>query len=108
LCAVLTLILMTAGGLGAGMLAVRSGQAEKVAQAVLGGLFVNALIGSVVTGFGINGAFTDQALRDAIGARDRLAARHLTGILEPVGFSCWVSTWAFPPACTRLAGAASG
>jgi hypothetical protein len=83
--AVLILLLMTAGGLGAAMFAVRSGQAEKVAQAVLGGLFVNALIGSVVTGFGINTAFTDQALRRyAIGARDRLAARHLTGILEPV------------------------
>jgi hypothetical protein len=83
--AVLILLLMTAGGLGAGMLAVRSGQAEKVAQAVLGGLFVNALIGSVVTGFGINSAFTDQALRRyPLSAGDRLAARHLTGILEPV------------------------
>jgi hypothetical protein len=83
--AVLILILMTAGGIGAAMLAVRSGQAEKIAQAVLGGLFLNALLGSVVTGFGINTAFTDQALRRyAIGARDRLAARHLTGILEPV------------------------
>jgi hypothetical protein len=83
--AVLILILMAAGGLAAGMLAVRSGQSEKVAQTVLGGLFVNALIGSVVTGFGINTAFTDQALRRyALNARDRLAARHLTGILEPV------------------------
>ncbi|MGC9945659.1 MAG: hypothetical protein ABSF64_04630 [Bryobacteraceae bacterium] len=83
--AVLILILMTAGGIGAAILAVRQGKAEFVAQAVLGGLFLNALLGSVVTGFGINTAFTDQALRRyAIGARDRLAARHLTGILEPV------------------------
>jgi len=83
--AVLILILMTAGGIGAAMVAVRSGQAQKVAQAVLGGLFLNAFFGSVVTGFGINTAFTDQALRRyAIGARERLAARHLTGILEPV------------------------
>jgi hypothetical protein len=83
--AVLILILMTAGGIGAAMLAVRSGQAETVAQAVLGGLFVNALIASVVTGFGINTAFTDAALRRyALTAWDRLAARHLTGILEPV------------------------
>jgi hypothetical protein len=52
---------------------------------VLGGLFVNALIASVVTGFGINTAFTDAALRRyALSAHDRLAARHLTGILEPV------------------------
>jgi hypothetical protein len=83
--ALLILILMTAGGIGAAMIAVRSGQAEKVAQAVLGGLFLNALIGSVVTGFGINTAFTDVALRRyALNARERLAARHLTGILEPV------------------------
>ena len=59
--AILILILMTAGGLGAAIVAVRTGQAEKIAQIVLGGLFVNALLASVVTGFGINTAFTDQA-----------------------------------------------
>ncbi|HXM41218.1 MAG TPA: hypothetical protein VN924_08195 [Bryobacteraceae bacterium] len=81
----LIVILMTAGGIGAAMVAVRSGQAEPVAQAVLGGLFVNALIASVVTGFGINTAFTDAALRRyALNLRERLAARHLTGILEPI------------------------
>jgi hypothetical protein len=83
--AVLILLLMTAGGYGAAMVAVRSGHAEGVAQAVLGGLFVNAIIASVVTGFGINTAFTDAALRRyALSAGERLAARHLTGILEPV------------------------
>lgn len=83
--AILILILMTAGGLGAAIVAVRTGQAEKIAQIVLGGLFVNALLASVVTGFGINTAFTDQALRRyAINARERMAARHLTGILEPI------------------------
>ena len=59
--AIFIVVLMTAGGYGAAMLAVRSGHAEKVAQAVLGGLFVNALMASVVTGFGINTAFTDAA-----------------------------------------------
>ena len=83
--AVLILLLMTAGGYGAAMVAVRSGHAEGVAQAVLGGLFVNALIASVVTGFGINTAFTDAALRRyALSLRERLAARHVIGILEPV------------------------
>jgi hypothetical protein len=83
--AVLILLLVTAGGFGAAMVAVRSGHAEAVAQAVLGGLFVQALIASVVTGFGINTAFTDAALRRyALSSRERLAARHLTGILEPV------------------------
>jgi hypothetical protein len=83
--AILILVLMAAGGFGAALVAVRSGKAEKVAQAVLGGLFLNAILASVVTGFGINTAFTDAALRRyALSARDRLAARHLTGILEPV------------------------
>jgi hypothetical protein len=83
--ALLILLLVTAGGYGAAMVAVRSGKAEAVAQAVLGGLFLNALIMSVVTGFGINSAFSDEALRRfPINARERLAARHLTGILEPV------------------------
>src|SRR5580658_7669558 len=81
----LILILMGAGGIGAATMAVRSGHAEKVAQAVLGALFVNALFASVITGFGINTAFTDAALRRyALNALDRLAARHLTGILEPI------------------------
>jgi hypothetical protein len=83
--AIFIVILMTAGGYGAAMIAVRSGHAETVAQAVLGGLFLNALVASVVTGFGINTAFTDAALRRyALNAQERLAARHVTGILEPV------------------------
>src|SRR5579871_2966903 len=83
--AILIVILLSAGGFGAAMLAVRQHQAEKVAQVVLGSLFLNALLGSVVTGFGINTAFTDSALRRyALSAGDRMAARHLTGILEPV------------------------
>jgi hypothetical protein len=82
---ILILIAFTAGGYGAAMLAVRSGRAEAVARAVLGALFLNALIVSVVTGFGVNSAFSDAALRRfALNAQERLAARHLTGILEPV------------------------
>src|SRR5689334_22314183 len=61
--AILILLLVTAGGYSAAMVAVRSGKAEFVAQAVLGGLFLNALMISVVTGFGINMAFTETALR---------------------------------------------
>ena len=83
--AILVIILLTAGGYGAALVAVHSGHAEAVAQAVLGGLFLNGLIISVVTGFGINSAFSDVALRRfALNAPERLAARHLTGILEPV------------------------
>ena len=81
----LILIAFMAGGYGAAMVAVRSGQAETVARFVLGALFLNAIMVSLVTGFGINSAFSDMALRRfALNARERLAARHLTGILEPV------------------------
>jgi hypothetical protein len=83
--AILILVLLSVGGFGAAMLAVRSGKAEFVAQTVLGSLFLNALFISVVTGFGINNVFTDVALRRfPLNSRERLAARHLTGILEPV------------------------
>jgi hypothetical protein len=83
--ALLFLIAFTAGGYGAAMLAVRSGQAELVAQAVLGALFLNAIIASVVMGFGVNAAFSDAALRRfPLNAMERLAARHLTGVLEPM------------------------
>ncbi len=83
--ALLILLLMAAGGYGTAMMAVHSGKAESVAQAVLGGLSLNALLISVVTGFGINSAFTDAALRRfALNSGERLAARHLTGIAEPI------------------------
>ncbi|HLY17891.1 MAG TPA: hypothetical protein VKR61_11750 [Bryobacteraceae bacterium] len=83
--ALLIMLLLAGGGFGAGMVAMRSGNAERVAQAVLGGLFLNSLMISVVTGFGINVAFTDAALRRfPLSARERLTARHLTGILEPI------------------------
>jgi hypothetical protein len=83
--ALLFLIAFTAGGYGAAMLAVRSGQAEMVARAVLGALFLNAIVASVVLGFGVNAAFSDAALRRfPLNPIERLAARHLTGILEPM------------------------
>jgi hypothetical protein len=83
--ALLLLIAFTAGGYGAAMLAVRSGRAEVLAQAVLGALFLNAIIASVVMGFGVNAAFSDAALRRfPLNALERLAARHLTGVLEPM------------------------
>src|SRR5580700_4252554 len=84
-CALLVLIAFTAGGYGAAMLAVRSGQAELVARVVLGALFLNAIIASVVMGFGVNAAFSDAALRRfPLNALERLAARHVIGILEPM------------------------
>jgi hypothetical protein len=79
--------LLAAGGVTAGIVAVRSGKAELVAQGVLTGLFVWALITSALLGFGINAAFTDTELRKyPLTSRERLAARHLTGMADPFWF----------------------
>src|SRR5947209_2394406 len=74
-------VLLTTGGFGAAMLAVRSGKAEKVAQAILGGIFLEAAFASNVLGFGLNAIFSDLELRRyPLRAVDRRLARHLTGI----------------------------
>ena len=79
--------LLAAGGFGAGIVAVRSGKAEKVAQAVLTALSIQALMASVLLGFGVNAVFSDYELRRyPATAADRRIARHLIGILDPFGF----------------------
>ena len=47
---VLVLLLLGAGGLGTGMVAVRSGKAETVARIVLGSLFVEMILLTVILG----------------------------------------------------------
>jgi hypothetical protein len=82
---ILVVILVAAGGLGAALAAVRSGKAELVARIVLGGFFLNALMISVVMGFGMNSVFSDAALRRfPLSAVDRLAARQLIAFAEPL------------------------
>jgi hypothetical protein len=83
----LVLILLTAGGLGAGIVAVRSGKAQTVAQIVLGSLFAQALLGTVIMGFGMNATFSDFELRRyPVGAMERRLTRHLIGIIDPFWF----------------------
>src|SRR5262245_3986759 len=57
------LALLIGGGFGAGYTAVRSGNARLVAQAVLTGVFFQALLSTVILGFGMNTAFSDTELR---------------------------------------------
>lgn len=84
---VLVVVLLSAGGFGAGMVAVRSGQAEKVAQIVLGGLFLQATLGTVIMGFGMNATFSDTELRRyPVSALERSLTRHLIGIVDPFWF----------------------
>src|ERR1022692_4349380 len=60
---VLALVLFTAGGFGAAARAMRSGKGEMVTQAVLSGLFFQALMTTLMLGFGMNAIFTDTELR---------------------------------------------
>jgi hypothetical protein len=84
---VLVAVLLSAGGFGAGMVAVRSGQAEKVAQIVLGSLFLQAVLGTVIMGFGMNATFSELELRRyPVGALERRLTRHLIGIVDPFWF----------------------
>ncbi len=74
-------------GAGGGMAAVRTGQAEPIAQGVLAAFFATALATSVMLGFGLNAAFSDAQLRSfPLTAFDRRIARHFTGIVDPFWF----------------------
>jgi hypothetical protein len=84
---VLLLILLGAGGMGAAIAAVKAGRTALIAQAVFGGIFVQAVISSNILGFGLNAVFSDTELRRyPLAAADRVVARHLIGILDPFWF----------------------
>ena len=79
--------LLSTGGFGAGLLAVRSGQAEPIAQGVLAVLFLEVVVAANVLGFGMSAVFSETELRRyPLAATDRRVARHLTGILDPFWF----------------------
>jgi hypothetical protein len=79
------LLFLLLGGYGAAMAAAQAGQLELIARGILGGLFVSATSVAVLSGLGIRDAFSDIALRRyPLNAQGRLAARHITGFLEPV------------------------
>ena len=81
---VAVLALLASGGFGAALLAVRRGQGEGVAQAMLSGVFLEAVLASAILGFGLNAIFSDLELRRyPLRAADRRIARHLTGIVDP-------------------------
>jgi len=67
--------------------AVRTGKAEMVAQAVLSSLYVQAVIAAVILGFGVNATFSEAQLRRyPLKAQERRVARHFIGILDPFWF----------------------
>jgi hypothetical protein len=84
---VFLIVLLTSGGIGAAMLAIRNGNGEKVARAVLTGIFLEAVLASNILGFGMNAIFSDLELRRyPLRATDRRLTRHLIGIVDPFWF----------------------
>jgi len=84
---VVLVALFVSGGFAAALVAVRTGKAELVAQAVLSGLYVEAVVAAVILGFGVNAIFSEAQLRRyPLKAQERRVARHLIGILDPFWF----------------------
>jgi hypothetical protein len=76
----LVFALLAAGGFGAATVAVRSGKAEMVTRIVLGSLFAQALLGTVMMGFGMSAIFSDAVL--LLLAANYLAARLIETVVD--------------------------
>src|ERR1039457_2150640 len=77
-------MLLSLGGVGAGMTAIRSGRAMLVAGALLGGIYAQAIVASVVLGFGMTAIFSETELRRyPVRALERRFTRHFIGIVDP-------------------------
>jgi hypothetical protein len=84
---VLVAVFFAIVGAGGGMVAVRSGQAERIAQGILTALFTSATVTCVLLGFGMNEVFSDTELRRfPLKAVERRFARHFAGIVDPFWF----------------------
>src|SRR5580658_2629979 len=60
---VLVAALIAAGGVGTGVVAIKSGQAGMVARILLSGIYTSALMWTLLLGFGINAVFSETELR---------------------------------------------
>lgn len=73
------------GGIGAGQAAIAMGQADRMAQTVLGAVFVSAIFAAPVLGIGCDPAFADTALRRyPLTSAGRHVARFGTAVLGPL------------------------
>lgn len=82
------------GGLGAAVAGVKLGKAEIIARGMLSGLHIGAVTTSLFFGIGPRAAFSDPVLRRyPLTAAQRLAVRHLIGLIDPVWFLLTTSTF---------------
>jgi len=69
---------------GAGMTAIKSGKGTLLAGVLLGGIFAQGLLASVILGFGMTTIFSEVELRRyPLRERERRLTRHLIGIADP-------------------------
>jgi len=81
---VMVVALLAAGGAGAGMTAIRSGKGTLIAGLLLGGIYAQAIVASVILGFGMTAIFSETELRRyPIRALERRLTRHFIGIVDP-------------------------
>jgi hypothetical protein len=77
-------LLVAAGGIGAGVSAVKSGQAAMVAKTVLSSIYLTALMWTLLLGFGMNAVFSETELRRyPLTATDRRFVTFFIGIVDP-------------------------
>ena len=80
----MVLALLSVGGIGAGIQAMRSGRGTLVAGIVLGSIYAQGVLASVLLGFGMTTIFSDTELRRyPIHGQERRLVRHLIGIIDP-------------------------
>src|ERR1017187_8278111 len=74
---VMVIALFAAGGVGAGMTAIRSGKALRLSRALLSGIYCQAIVASVVLGFGMPAIFSEIELpRYPVRSLDPRLTRH--------------------------------
>jgi hypothetical protein len=73
------------GGFGIALAATELGQAQEMAQASLGLVFLCVASGAIMLGVGVEPAFSDQQLRRyPLSSVERAVGRHITALLSPV------------------------
>lgn len=76
--------LLAMGGIGVGMRAIRSGRGALVGGIALSGIYLQALLASVLLGFGMAAIFSETELRRfPLRERERRFARHFIGLADP-------------------------
>ncbi len=81
----LVFLFLALGGLSAALAAVHSGRGLQVARGILAGVLVSGLVTGLALGAGPRAAFSDGVLRRyPMTSKERLAARHMIGLLDPI------------------------